>query len=81
MPIYEYRCKKCVTVFEAWVKMSDRLLSDCPECGTTCDMKISAVRSMLDPISGDFPGATMSWEKKRIGKMAQEVKREETGTE
>lgn len=81
MNMYEYGCKRCDIGFEALARMDDRLLHDCPECGEPCNMKISAVRSKLDPISGDFPSATMSWEKLREGKMVQEVKREETGTE
>ena len=78
MLIYEYDCNRCSTEFEALSRMDDRLLHDCPDCGKPCNMKISAVRSALDPISGDFPGETMKWEKKREGKMAQERKQDKT---
>lgn len=33
MPIYEYRCRDCGHELEALQKMSDELLTTCPECG------------------------------------------------
>lgn len=33
MPIYEYACKKCGHRFDVLQKMSDPVLTDCPECG------------------------------------------------
>ncbi len=33
MPIYEYRCEDCGHQLEALQKMSDKPLTDCPECG------------------------------------------------
>jgi putative FmdB family regulatory protein len=33
MPFYEYQCKACGHRLEAMQKMSDPLLTDCPECG------------------------------------------------
>lgn len=32
MPIYEYQCSKCDHELEALQKMSDPVLTDCPEC-------------------------------------------------
>jgi putative FmdB family regulatory protein len=32
MPIYEYRCESCGHELEALQKMSDPLLTECPEC-------------------------------------------------
>lgn len=32
MPIYEYECVKCGHRLEAFQKMSDAPLTDCPEC-------------------------------------------------
>ena len=32
MPIYEYRCESCGHQLEAMQKMSDPLLTECPEC-------------------------------------------------
>ncbi len=33
MPIYEYRCEDCGHELEVLQKMSDKPLTDCPECG------------------------------------------------
>lgn len=33
MPLYEYKCQKCASVFEIIQKMSDLPLTECPECG------------------------------------------------
>lgn len=33
MPIYEYKCRQCDHYYEALQKMSDPVLTDCPECG------------------------------------------------
>lgn len=33
MPIYEYRCEACGHEFEKLQKISDPMITDCPECG------------------------------------------------
>jgi putative FmdB family regulatory protein len=33
MPLYEYKCQKCASVFEVIQKISDSPLTECPECG------------------------------------------------
>ncbi len=33
MPIYEYQCESCGHDMEALQKMSDPVLTECPECG------------------------------------------------
>lgn len=33
MPTYDYACDSCGNSFEAFQKMSDAPLRDCPECG------------------------------------------------
>jgi|YelNatPaOPRAMG01_1025707.scaffolds.fasta_scaffold488935_1 putative FmdB family regulatory protein len=33
MPTYEYECKSCGYVFDAFQSMSDPVLTTCPECG------------------------------------------------
>lgn len=81
MPLYDYYCERCDTVFETIRPMAERQTSECPECGDTCKMKLTAPTVALDPISGDFPGATMAWEKKREQKMKQEVKQDKTHLE
>lgn len=41
MPIYEYKCRKCSEVSEAWQKFSDPPLSRCPQCGGRVEKIIS----------------------------------------
>lgn len=33
MPNYDYKCSSCEKVFEVFQKMSDPVLTKCPECG------------------------------------------------
>ncbi|MBN1434598.1 hypothetical protein JW921_07550 [Candidatus Fermentibacterales bacterium] len=33
MPTYEYKCRDCGHCLEAFQKMSDEPLTECPECG------------------------------------------------
>jgi putative FmdB family regulatory protein len=40
MPIYEYQCQKCNHVFDALQKMSDDVLTDCPDCGKAALRKL-----------------------------------------
>lgn len=49
---------------------------DCKDCGKPAKRQVSAPRTCLDPISGDFPGATMSWAKTREQHMKLERKAE-----
>ena len=46
----------------------------CLDCGKIANRSVSAVRSKLDPISGDFMGATRQWERNRAQKLQQERK-------
>jgi hypothetical protein len=47
---------------------------ECPECSSMARKIISPVRSLLDPISGDFAGATMKWARDREKKIEKERK-------
>jgi putative FmdB family regulatory protein len=48
MPIYEYACGECEHEFEALQKMSDKALTDCPECDKVALVKkISAAAFRL----------------------------------
>ena len=40
MPIYEYRCTACGYQHEYLQKVSDPLLTDCPECGKSTFAKL-----------------------------------------
>ena len=73
MPMYDYECS-CGHCFEAIKSMTQRYTADCPECGREAVQMLSTPTVKLDALSGDFPGETMKWEKKRNQKMAQERK-------
>ncbi len=47
---------------------------ECPVCSKIASKVISPVRSLLDPISGDFVGATMKWARDREKKIQKERK-------
>lgn len=48
MPIYEYQCSNCTHAFENIQKLSDPLLTKCPECGqNTLSKLISAAGFQL----------------------------------
>ena len=48
MPIYEYRCASCGAEKEVLQKVSDPLLTDCPECGKpTLEKQVSAAGFQL----------------------------------
>jgi putative FmdB family regulatory protein len=60
--LFDFECIKCNHRHEKLVK-SDVRVQDCPECGAQSYRVISPVRCKLDATSGDFPGATIKWEK------------------
>ena len=33
MPTYDYRCQECGHTFDVFQRMSEDVLTDCPECG------------------------------------------------
>lgn len=45
MPHYEYRCDECGHEFEAFQRMTDDRLKECPKCG-------GAVQRLMSPGSG-----------------------------
>ena len=47
---------------------------DCPDCSEIATKIISPVRSVLDVVSGDFPGATAKWARGRTKKIEKERK-------
>ncbi|AEE16773.1 FmdB family zinc ribbon protein [Treponema brennaborense] len=42
MPTYEYECESCGKRFEAFQKMSDAALTECPGCGKRVRRVLSA---------------------------------------
>ena len=75
MPIYSFRCKDCRVNSEKLIPMRDRDLPQvCEDCGGVLERQIDKPRFKLDPISGDFPGASIEWEKRRKDQLARENK-------
>ena len=54
MPIYEYQCEKCRSVFERITFRGDEEEIQCPECGKT---EVSRVLSATSFVSGSRFGA------------------------
>ncbi|HOT22992.1 MAG TPA: zinc ribbon domain-containing protein [Thermoleophilia bacterium] len=50
MPIYEYRCDDCESLFEVMQKMSDDPLEVCERCG-------GRLRKVLHPVAIHFKGS------------------------
>ena len=69
MPLYDYGCKDCSHVFEAFHKIADPGPSECPECGS------ENVRKLLSAVSGkvELTGHEL---KAQIKKDAQKLKHE-----
>lgn len=55
----DFRCESCDTVVEKYID-SEAKVVQC-ECGKDAHRMVSAPRSALEGISGDFPGAHMRW--------------------
>lgn len=73
--IYDFQCPNG-HIFESFVDPQLMHLP-CTQCTDVADRLISPVRSILDPISGTFPGATMKWARDRAVKLEQERKASE----
>ena len=72
--IYEFVCTGEENhLFEKYTDENNRSVI-CPQCGELSNRIISPVRCELDGCSGDFPGASISWAKKRAEKLKQERK-------
>ena len=70
--MFEFVCEDG-HISEALVDDTIRELS-CRACGKHSTRIVSMVRSRLEGISGAFPSAYDSWERKRSEKLAQERK-------
>ncbi len=59
MPIYEYRCEKCQTVFERLIFKGDAEEIQCPECGKTEVVKVLSATSFMSTsgLGACAPGA------------------------
>ena len=50
--------------------------TDCSTCSKIASRMVSAVQCTLDPVSGDWPGATMKWAKNRQDQIKRERSKE-----
>lgn len=58
LKLFDFRCKDN-HITEQLVDSETTI--ECPKCGKEAVRIISPVNFTLDPVSGDFPGATMKW--------------------
>ena len=70
--IYEFACAEG-HITERFVDTETRT-TDCSVCGKPAERIISQPMVKLEGVSGAFPGAAMSWERKRAEKIKQEQK-------
>jgi hypothetical protein len=57
--LFDFRCRSCGELEEHSVKSDTRKVR-C-SCGGEADRVITGTMASLDPLSGDFPGATLKW--------------------
>ena len=70
--LFEFKCQECKETFEQLTKYTQ--VTECLLCGGKADKIISAPRVYLEGISGSFPGAAASWEKKHLQQLKKETK-------
>ena len=68
--IIDFRCDNEHTT-EKFVESGTTEIQ-CPECSLMARKIISPIRSLLDPLSGDFAGATMKWARNREKQIQKE---------
>lgn len=73
MKVFDFQCEQG-HINEAFVRNDELGDRPCPDCGGNSSRMIAAPRTVLDPISGAFPGATMKWARDREQKIKQERK-------
>jgi hypothetical protein len=75
--IFGWRCKECRCEIGFSLEYTQLKDGHCPECEGEVEkayIEKDAFRIELDPISGDFPGATDKWVKMRESHMRKEKK-------
>ena len=85
MPIYEYKCGACGFQKEFLQRISDALLTDCPECGKSALNKMVTAAGFQLKGSGwyatDFKDKGSAKPKVDAGKSADTPKKDEAKTE
>lgn len=54
MPTYDYKCRKCGSVFELFQKMSDPAVAACPTCGARAERQLSGGHGIVFKGSGFY---------------------------
>ncbi len=77
MPVYEYRCPSCDTVFDFERGMRDKSVIHCPECGTDA-VRVYTPSGMILKGSGffntDYKGDGERTKEAKMDKSADEAK-------
>ena len=87
MPVYDYaptsgRCDQCNGRFEAFQRLADPKLTECPTCGQACERLVSAaglVGSVAPNVAVDAPQPANKAAVRMVGAMAR-VLREARGS-
>ncbi len=84
MPTYEYKCSHCGHALEAFQRISDESLVDCPECGQSTLRRLISASSFRLKGTGwyvtDFKDQGKSANKKSANNDKQDSKAPETKT-
>ena len=72
--LYGYTCPKCGAKQDQWHSVAFRDDADPCDCGATPLRDISTGTFYLDPLLGEFPGATDKGQRDRERRMAKEEK-------
>lgn len=59
--LFDSRCASCGNIDEVFGNKSDSCR--CTKCNSVSQAIISPVRSMLEGLTGDFPGAAYRWQR------------------
>ena len=70
--LFEFECEQC-GIFEELTEYTNK--HDCPICGKVAYKVISTPSIQLEGVSGSFPGAALSWEKKHWDRTRAEQKK------
>ena len=80
MPIYEYQCEGCAHQFETIQKVSEPLLTQCPECGDDSLKKLVSAAAFRLKGSGWYETDFKSGTKKNVAESASDSGTSDSGT-
>lgn len=72
MPIYEYQCESCAHQFETIQKVSEPVLTHCPECGDAALKKLVSAAAFRLKGSGWYETDFKSSKKKNVAERASD---------